>query len=100
MESRLRVRCRCVWEGVRCLSDATQEDGLCDWCADFGARTVEQLRANPNACIGVDGEYMGLGGAGEFHDAPLVYDADLRIPAGKTAACWYPNSGRRLVEAH
>lgn len=92
----MRFRCRCLWEGVRCESDATQEDGLCDWCSN--SRTEEQLRTNPKALISLDGEYRGLGGAGEVHDAPLVYSLDFRIPPGKTAACWYENSGRTLVE--
>lgn len=90
------IMCRCVWEGVRCQSPATQEDRLCDWCSN--ARTEEQLRANPKACIGVDGAYLGLGGAGELHDAPLVRGADHNIPAGKTAACWYSESGRTFVD--
>jgi hypothetical protein len=91
------IMCRCVWEGVRCQSAATQEDGLCDWCSN--ARTEDQLRTNPKAAIAPDGRYLGLGGGGELHDSPLVYDDQQRIPVGKTAACWYPESGRTLANA-
>lgn len=53
------MRCRCIWHGVACAKQATQEDGLCDWC---GPRTDEQMRGNPYAVFGSEGEYLGLGG--------------------------------------
>lgn len=85
-------QCRCVWLGERCPNDATQEDGLCDWCAPLGARTTRQLMANPKACISPQGEYTGLGGAGELHDYPF---AGLH-PDAPATACWYANSERVL----
>ena len=86
------LRCRCVWLDERCPNQATQEDGLCDWCAPHGTRSDEQLRANPKAIITPDGKFFGLGGAGELHDAPL---ADRLGVSPK--ACWYPTSGRVLA---
>ena len=78
-------RCRCLWADVHCSKDATQEDGLCDWC---GSRRPEQLRDNPNAMFHpTTDEFLGLGGAGEDHVNP-----DLRPDA-----CWMPNSGRTLL---
>lgn len=76
---------------MRCPNDATQEDGLCDWC---GTRRPEQMRDNPKAMWDADGTYLGLGGRGELHDFPLTQDANGRTPEGKAAACWYPFSGR------
>lgn len=77
-------RCRCVWAEARCPNDATQEDGLCDWC---GKRRVEDMRGNPNAMYDpTTGEYLGLGGRGETHVNPT------RTPD----ACWMPSSGRTL----
>lgn len=55
----MSVRCRCVWHGVRCEADATQEDGLCDWC---GTRRPEDLEDAPFAIRGVEGEVLGVGG--------------------------------------
>jgi hypothetical protein len=83
-------QCRCIWRDERCPNAATQEDGLCDWCARGDARTPEQLAQNPKALIGPDGEYLGLGGAGELHDA------DDAKPA-TTGACWYVDSDRTLA---
>jgi hypothetical protein len=90
---RLTLTCRCVWLGERCPNPATEEDGMCDWCAGPGMRTEEQLRTNPKALIGPDGEYMGLGGAGELHDAPL---ADAK-GYGPPKACWYDLDNRTLA---
>lgn len=90
MATGLRVQCRCVWLDERCPNDATQEDGLCDWC---GTRNAEQMRDNPNAVIGPEGEFLGLGGRGELHDAPL---AD-RLGYGPPKACWYDQDNRRLA---
>lgn len=79
------MRCRCHWDGEQCPNDATQEDGLCDWC---GTRRVEDLRDNPKAMFSpISGEYLGLGGGGERHVNP-----DLRPDA-----CWMPNSERTLI---
>ena len=86
-------RCRCVWLDERCPNRATQEDGLCDWCAVPGARTDEQLRENPKALVTPDGELHGIGGAGELHDAPL---AD-RLGYGPPKACWYDLDHRSLA---
>jgi hypothetical protein len=79
-------QCRCVWRDEQCLNAATQEDGLCNWCAPAYARTEEQLRTDPKALIMPDGEYMGIGGAGQLHDG--TYD--------RPGACWYPDSGRTI----
>lgn len=88
-----RFRCVCVWIGERCSNIATQEDGFCDWCAPIGARTDEQLRANPKAIVSpLDGELFGIGGGGELHDAPLAERAGV-----KPSACWYPDSGRNIA---
>ena len=91
-QQRLRIRCGCVWLGVRCPNEATAEDGLCDWCTHVGARTDEHLRENPSALIGPDGTFFGLGGAGQSHDAPL---ADLN--QFRPSACWYEDSGRTIA---
>lgn len=79
----MRLRCRCIWNNERCNNDATQEDGLCDWC---GTRNVDQLVDNPKAMFGPDGEYLGLGGGGEQHVDPT------QTPD----ACWMPGSGAVL----
>lgn len=89
----LRVQCRCIWIGERCPNDATQEDGLCDWCAAPGARSDEQILENPKALVTPDGELHGLGGGGELHDAPL---AD-RLGYGPPKACWYDLDNRSLA---
>lgn len=89
--SHLALRCRCVW-GCRCPNDATQEDGLCDWCAPSvlgGSRCPDDLAKNPKAIFDIlTGQFLGLGGAGEAHVDPS------RSPD----ACWMPNSGRTLCE--
>ena len=89
----VRIRCGCVWLDLRCPNDATAEDGLCNWCAPFGARTDDQMRADPNVLLGSDGAVVGLGGAGQLHDAPL---AD-RLAFVGPRACWYENSGRTIA---
>ena len=87
IDARPRLQCRCVWEGERCPKEATREDGLCDWC---GTRRGEDLRDNPNAIWGPDGEYLGLGGAGEAHTAVGIHRDS------HPDACWMPGSGRTL----
>ena len=83
----MTFRCGCVWLGERCPNEATQEDGMCDWC---GERRAEQLRDNPKAMFDpITGEYLALGGAGELHVNP---DA-------RPDACWMPHSGRVVVGA-
>lgn len=80
-----RMQCRCVWAGIRCLSMATQEDGLCDWCS---VRRPEDLEQNPNLLRDPGtGEVLGLGGGGEVHVDPS------RTPD----ACWMPGSERTLA---
>lgn len=79
------MRCHCIWADVRCPNDATQEDGLCDWC---GKRRPEDMRNNPKAMWDpTTGKFLGLGGAGEAH-------SDTRFTPD---ACWMPNSGRVLA---
>lgn len=79
------VRCRCVWAGAQCSHDATQEDGLCDWC---GVRRVEDLAGNPNAMFDLEtGELLALGGGGYDHIDP----------ARRPDACWMPDSGRTFA---
>ncbi len=73
-------RCRCYWAERACPNLATQEDGLCDWCAPPGARTDEQLAANPKWADGT------LGGGGEAHVDPTRTPDD----------CWMPGSGRTV----
>lgn len=77
------IICRCIWHGVRCEKEATQEDGLCDWC---GVRTPEDMRDNPFA-IWHDGQFQGLGGGsvtGYNHQAGWG-----PIPEGvRPTACW------------
>lgn len=90
---RLVLRCACVWLDVRCENAATAEDGLCNWCASLDARTEEQLRVDPKAIFTPDGEFHGIGGAGQLHDSPLAQ----RV-GEQPAACWYPNSGRTIVD--
>jgi hypothetical protein len=90
--TRVRVRCGCVWRGERCPNEATAEDGLCNWCAPHGARTDEQLRADPAALLSPDGELWGIGGAGQLHDAPLA-----EATGASTAACWYRDSERAIA---
>ena len=86
-------QCRCLWLDERCTFTATQEDGLCDWCAGIGARTEEQLRANAAAIVDPrTGEYLGLGSNYAHHDAPLA-DRKASVPK----ACWYENSGRTFT---
>lgn len=81
----MRLQCACVWLDERCPNDATQEDGLCDWC---GTRRMEDLRGNPNALIDpLTNEIHGLGGRGEAHVNP---DA-------RPDTCWMTNSGRQVV---
>lgn len=78
-------QCRCVWADVRCPNEATQEDGLCDWCGD---RRPEDLHNSRNAMFDpLTGEFTGLGGGGEAHVDPE------RTPD----ACWMPESGRVLA---
>ena len=80
----LRVRCACVWHGVRCAKEATQEDGLCDWC---GQRRPDDLRNNPFAIFAADGKYLGLGGGtvtGYNHQAGWDGIPDTVRPT----ACW------------
>lgn len=85
------IRCRCIWADVRCPNAATQEDGLCDWC---GTRRVEDMRSNPNAMWSpLTGEYLGLGGAGEAHQAGIGPIPDSIRPT----ACWMPDSGRSIL---
>lgn len=81
----VKLRCACVWLAARCPNDATQEDGLCDWC---GTRRPEDMRTNPKAMHDPEtGDFMALGGAGELH-SNTKHTPD---------ACWMPNSGRRVV---
>ena len=83
----MRFRCRCVWRDAQCPNLATQEDGLCDWCAPSGARTDEQLASNPKAVFSaLTGEFLALGGNDELHDGT----------SENPGACWYPDSGRTL----
>lgn len=77
-------RCRCLWADVHCPNEATQEDGLCDWC---GTRRVEDIAHHPNLLVAPDGEILGLGGAGQAHVDPS------RTPD----ACWMPGSGKVLI---
>lgn len=78
------LRCRCVWHGVACAKEATQEDGFCDWC---GERRPEDLRDNPFAMWSPEGEFLGLGGGtvtGYNHQAgwdPIPDDV-------RPTACW------------
>lgn len=92
MVERFHVRCGCVWCGQRCPNRATAEDGLCNWCAGYGARSEEQLRADPAAIVLPDGRFMGIGGGGQLHDQPLA-----AATGAPTAACWYENSGRSIA---
>lgn len=81
---RLHCRCRCVWAGKRCPNDASQEDGLCDWCGD---RTADQQERSPLAIRHpVTGEVLGLAGGSQAH-----VDSTRRPDA-----CWMPDSGRTL----
>jgi hypothetical protein len=84
------LQCRCLWRGERCTNQATQEDGLCNWCGEN--RTEHSLRKDPAAHIGPDGTYFGLSGRGQTHDY------DVNKPAS-TAACWYPNADRTVLDA-
>lgn len=51
-----RLRCRCLWDGSRCPNDATEEDGMCDWCGErpfgMGGGGQRHVNANvsPDAC--------------------------------------------------
>lgn len=80
----LRIQCRCVWDSGRCSNDATKEDGLCNWC---GVRTAEDVKDDPNALWGPDGEFLGYGGARQPHVNPWL----------TPDACWMSNSGRTLA---
>lgn len=85
------LRCCCVWRGERCTNQATEEDGLCNWCGN--GRSLDRLRLDPKALIGPNGEFDGsIGGGGQTHD----YDASK--PAS-TRACWYPDSDRVVLDA-
>lgn len=85
----LSYSCRCIWNGRRCTHDATQEDGLCDWCGERREGDIQP--DSPGAMFGPDGEYLGLGGAPyQDHDSPNA------LPGGPYA-CWYENSGRTLA---
>jgi len=78
------MKCRCVWHGVNCKKDATQEDGLCDWC---GERRVDDLKNNPFAMWSMHGEFLGLGGGtatGYNHQAGWDSIPDSVRPT----ACW------------
>lgn len=86
----LALRCRCIWRGERCENRATQEDGLCNWCGN--GRTPEQMRDDPKALIGPNGEFYGIGGGGQLHDT------DPAKPAS-TPACWYEASDRTVLNA-
>lgn len=90
------VRCRCVWADLRCPRQATQEDGLCDWC---GVRRSEDLRDHPKALIAPDGEAMGLGGGGDENDPPFEHQAgQAGISADvRPTACWMPGSRRCMA---
>lgn len=78
VDATVKFQCRCVWRDEQCPNDATQEDGLCDWC---GVRRPEDLRTNPNVVLNADGSVWGLGGRGEVHqNGPN----DSRTPS----ACW------------
>ena len=83
-----RSRCGCVWRNERCENRATQEDGLCNWCGN--GRTHAQMRDDPKAYLGPDGEFLGISGKNQFHD----YDQSR--PAS-TSACWYPDSDRTVI---
>lgn len=77
MPELLRIRCGCTWADVRCPNEATEEDGLCDWCAPPGSRSSETLIArwaDPTV----------LGGGGQVHVDPN------RRPD----VCWMAGSGR------
>ena len=84
----VRARCACVWRGEQCRNAMTQEDLLCNWCGN--GRTDEQLRNDPKALIGPDGEFFGIGGADQTHDL------DTNRPAS-TPACWYLASDRSVL---
>lgn len=80
-----KFQCACVWNDERCPNDATQEDGLCDWC---GKRRPEDLRSNPKAIWDLTtGEFLALGGGGERHVNPTL----------QPDACWMDNSGRTFA---
>lgn len=84
--ARAPFRCRCICQGERCADEATQEDGLCDWC---GERTYEQLQAHPNAMFGPEnserpGHFYGIGGAGLSH---------------ASYSCWDTRTERTLADA-
>lgn len=82
------LRCRCVWRGERCENQATEEDGLCNWCCRT-QRSISRLRQDPRAIVLSDTE-VSIGGAGQTHDS------DANKPAS-TAACWYPDSDRVVI---
>lgn len=77
-------RCGCVWNGVRCDADATQEDGLCDWC---GVRRPEDLKDSPWLMADPDGKYLGLAGGSV---TPFNHQAGRSgIPDdARPSACW------------
>jgi hypothetical protein len=88
------IRCRCIWQNVRCEKGATQEDGLCDWC---GTRRPEDLRDNPFAMFDQEGAFLGLAGGtvtGYNHQAGWDGIPDDVRPT----ACWFPDSGRLFTK--
>lgn len=79
------LRCRCVWRGERCENQATEEDGLCNWCCNT-TRSLHRLRQDPRAIIISDTE-VAIGGGGQLHDSR----------PGSPGACWYPDSDREVL---
>jgi hypothetical protein len=84
------TQCRCVWRGERCENQATEEDGLCNWCGN--GRTERRLRRDPKAVTDPGGKFYGISGAGQLHDS------DPSKPAASTPACWYPDSDRTVLD--
>ena len=86
-------QCRCIVDGWdRCSNDATQEDGLCDWC---GSRTSEQLRTHPKAMFGTPGteyedHFLGVGGGGEPHALYACWDPEYKTHPRTLADLWTP----------
>lgn len=72
-------RCRCVWHGVPCQKEGTQEDGLCDWCGD---RRPEDMVNNPFW----DEEFGLAGGTVTGYNHQIGWPG---IPADvRPTACW------------